>query len=282
MVTGTKEKTKHRNVSPWEDKFYLEVYLLRRNGATSKANVAEKLGVSAPTFTSWLEKRPALKEAWDKGGEREEVKGSATLREFIYGRMEPRLRRLWDCIMEEGGNPESGNTVEALLYGKPKRVRQHLFLHALTCTNFNTSKAASMVNVSMATVRNWEQTDPGFGELVEEMEEHKLNFFEDAFIERVNRGDSAAIIHAMRTKGRARGYGDQKSVDVQVAGQIDVNHTHVDITKLNLPVDVLKQVLAAMRAHMDTANVPRLPGTAISTVAVTTNGEDEDDVEEDD
>ena len=276
------EKIRKKRVE-WNDRFYLETYLLRRDGTKSVHNVASALGVSEPAFAKWLRDKPALREAWERAAEDGTGRGCAgSLKEFIYNRMDPKLKRVWDQIIEEGG-VDGGPRVEAILAGKPTRVRQHLFIHALTCTSYNVSRAASMVNISMAGVKKWYETDPVFADLIEEIEEHKINFFEGRFIDLVVKGEPSAVIHAIKTKGRGRGYGEQKQVAVQVNGQIDVNHTHVDITQLDLPVDVLRVVLDAMRAKMDRDNVPRLPGTAkVLTQAVTTNVMDDDDDEAED
>jgi len=82
---------------------------------------------------------------------------------------------------------------------------------------------------------------------VDEIHWHKANYFESAFIGRVAAGDTPAIIHAVKTKCRHRGYNDK--IEVEHSGTIGNEHTF-SITDLDLDVDTRKKVLEALRKKL--------------------------------
>ena len=136
--------------------------------------------------------------------------------------------------------------MERLLDNAGKRARQHLFLYALTASNFNASEACRKVNISRKTFENWVTTEPEFGQLIDEMHWHKKNFFESALVGLIRSGDSSATIFANRTLNRDRGYNEK--FELEVKGQVNHAHAHiVQIDDLNLPIKVRRLILEAMR-----------------------------------
>jgi hypothetical protein len=157
------------------------------------------------------------------------------------------LRELWDEINECEHLENGVERVEALLKGHGIRARQHLFLYALTQSMFNVSQSLRKLGISRKTFENWVANDPDFAELMDEIHWYKENFFEQAFIGRVAAGDTHAIIHAVKTKCRSRGYNDK--VEIEHSGTITHENT-VSIVDLDLPAETRRQVLDALRAKM--------------------------------
>lgn len=215
----------------------------------TEKEVAKAIGVSQPTFARWKAQRPALRDAWDRGkevGSRRDLQ--PTFREYVYQRLSPELQALWDEInaMEEADNDIA--RVEAMLEGQGKRARQHLFLYALTSSNFNISRAMRKLNIRRAQFDGWVANEPEFAELMAEIHWHKKNFFEDALIQRVAAGDTPAVIFAAKTQLKDRGYHDK--IDINVQQDINVTSLQVSVSfdELELPLAVRRQVLQAMRA----------------------------------
>jgi hypothetical protein len=128
------------------------------------------------------------------------------------------------------------------------RGRQHLFLYSLIHSNFNVSASCRRLNIDRKTFTRWVTTDPGFAELLDEVHWHKKNYFEQAFIGLVQRGDTPAILHAARTQLRDRGYGDR--LDVSHSGTIQHDHDHrIALEDLDLPLNVRRVILDAVRAQ---------------------------------
>ena len=171
--------------------------------------------------------------------------------DYCYTKLPLTVRGIWDemrDIQTDGGDP-SGEATEQLLrlHGKP--VRQRLFIHAIVWTNFNMNKAARLCNITFASVQSWLE-DPNFRELLKELEWQKKNFFENAFLQKVAEGDSAAIIHAVKTQLKDRGYNEK----VVVEHQGIVQHEHNQGFNINALLDDLSinakhEVLMAMRKH---------------------------------
>lgn len=233
----------------WEDTYYVTAYEHARNGLTD-AQIAEMLKVDPATFCIWKQKKPALHDALQRA--RRTITQSKTQQtlDYIYNRLPPHLKLLWDkinlCEHAEGGSAK----LEALFKDHGMRARQHLFLHAMIVTNFNASEACRKVGVSKATVDAWVRTDPDFPELLDEILWHKKNFFESALIERVAEGDVNATLFANRTLNRDRGYGESKSIEV--SGEVRHSHSHtvtIDPEELGLPFDVARLIYEKLKEH---------------------------------
>jgi hypothetical protein len=247
-VTDTKPK--------WRDELYLEIYQLARSGLSDSA-VAKTLGVTDKTFLAWRRRRPAVAHAL-RQARSDKKKGSETFREYVYKRLPEELQHVWDKIhkADEAGNPIV--RFEALIARHGKNGRQHLFLHALLHSNFNASEACRLVNIPRATLNNWLKYDPDFAALVDEVQWHKANFFEGKLIELVERGEPSIVWNVNKTFNRKRGYEDK----IKVEGKHLHEHVHahgvVDVDSLGLPLDVRKQLLAAVRAkQVDVIDAPQ-------------------------
>lgn len=226
----------------WDDAFYVQCYKLALQGMTNDG-IARMLKVANPTFEKWLKDRPALKQAIKDGRGTNKKSSSITFRDYIFDSLPPRLRKLWRKIDKCSDASNSYQRIQALFRKNGEDARKHLFLYALTSTNFNPSQACKRVGISLATLKGWIARDMEFAELVDEIEVHKDNFFESALVEKVAEGDTQAILFANRNRNKKRGYGD--AVEVEVNGQINHNH-NVDLAGLDLPIKVLRMVYKAI------------------------------------
>lgn len=237
----------------FEETMYVTAYELARDGLSDQ-QIAKTLGVAGITFKGWCNRRPALADAVARGRYRRDPGDEFTFHNYIYDHLSPHLQEVWKdinaCELLENGVER----VEALLANTGIRARQHLFLYSLTQSAFNISKSLRKLNIPRRSYEDWCANDPDFAELIDEIHWHKKNFFEQAFIARVKAGDTPAVIHAVKTMCRDRGYSDR--VEVVHSGTVTHNHA-VNITDLALPIAIRQAVLTALRRHTETT----LPGT---------------------
>jgi len=167
-----------------------------------------------------------------------------TFQEYVYDQLSPAMRELWNKISECELLDSPAERVAALLANHGKQARQHLLIYALTQSMFNVSQSLRKLGISRKLYDSWKANDPEFAELCNEIHWHKNNFFEHAFIGRVQAGDTAAIIHAVKTRCRDRGYNEK--IEVEHTGTITHEHT-VTLADLDLPLDVRRAILDALR-----------------------------------
>lgn len=240
----------------WHDGMYVDAFLLAKSGS-SDAQIGEALGISRTVFDDWKVKKSALADALRRG----RVAKDESFREFVYGRLPPPLKELWDRINLCESSPSGIERIEALLERAGLYARQHLFLYALIDSGFNASEACRKLNVSKGVLEGW-KTDPRFGELMNEVHWHKGNFFENALVGKVSEGDAACIMFANKTFNRDRGYGEK--VDVTINKTVKVEHSvrqEVTIRLDHLPLEAKKQILCILRENekgkTEITSVPR-------------------------
>jgi hypothetical protein len=194
--------------------------------------------VDEMTFKSWRKKLPALEDAFNQGKKLAEM----SFQEYVYNRLPSKLKTTWDKITEWDDHPNATRRIYNLLCSHGIRARQQLFIHALINKNFNVSRALESMCMSKQQLFNWTKTDPNFSELLDEIEWHRKNFYEDKLFDLVKEGNAAATIFVNRTKNRDRGYGNK--IEVEHTGNISHSHKHViDLESLNLPLELRKQIL---------------------------------------
>lgn len=238
--------------------FYVAAYRLARDGLSDK-QVAKALGVAGNTLRTWCARRPALKEALAEARDNRDHLDTTTFHEYIFNHLSPKLQDLWNAINECENLTNGVERIDALFRGHGIRARQHLFLYALTQSLFNTSAALRKLAIPRKTFEGWCANDPVFAEMVDEIHWHKNNFFEQAFMGRVAAGDTSAIIHAVKTRCRARGYNER--IEVEHTGTIQHEHT-VSVADLDLPLDTRREILKALRAHQ-AATPGAVPGNRL-------------------
>ena len=96
-------------------------------------------------------------------------------------------------------------------------LKKKHFVEAYQKAFGNISMACKAADVSRGAYYLWLEHDPEFKAAIEalEPEEIFLDFVENALAQKIAKGDTTAIIFALKTKGRKRGY--QEKVDDQAA-----------------------------------------------------------------
>lgn len=236
--------------SLFKNQYIITVYELAKTGMSEVA-MAKVLGISTPTFYSWEAKKPAFKLAIQEGRKvhKGEGKIGASFRDYVFQRLSPELRVLWKKINKLNKSKSGTEKIEALLANRGKSIRQHLFIYAWTASNFSLSQALKKVNISRSTFDLWKNTEPDFLKLVQEIDWHKKNFFEDSLCRLIAGGDTSATIFANRTRNRDRGYNEKIEVDMEVDGSI--NQHIVSMNLLKLPLNTRKEILKSIREKND-------------------------------
>lgn len=227
----------------WNDEYYVLGFELAKSGLSDQ-RLAKFMGITVTTLKQWRAKRKAFNAAIERGRKFCNGKSTMTFREYVYQRLSPRLQELWDKINECEDAPSGVARLEALLEKHGKSARQHLFLYALTSSNFNASEACRKVNIARQTMEQWVEDDPDFAALLQEVDWHKQNFFESSLVALVASGDPSATIFANRTYNRKRGYGEK--TEVEMTGRVEHEHI-VSVRDLNLPLETRLSLLQAIR-----------------------------------
>jgi len=226
---------------------YVTAFELARDGQLD-SHIAAGLGVSLPTLLRWMKNDPVMLDAVTRGRRGRTPDNAFTFSDYVYDRLPPELQKVWDALMECETAKAGVDRIQALLGNAGIRARQHLFLHALTQSQFNVSQAMHRLLIPRKAYDNWCKNDPGFAELVDQLLWHKKNFFESAFLKGVHEGNPLLVLHGVKTQCADRGYNDRLLVEHKGTVQHDHRHT-VDVTALDLPLNVRQAVLAALRKH---------------------------------
>jgi hypothetical protein len=189
-----------------------------------------------------------------------------------------RLQRVWDEMSEFDDGETGYAKARALMRTKPKRARQQLLIYAVLSSGFNLTKALRRVGIPRKTLLDWMENDPGFTDLLHEVQEMKKDFFEEGLVGLVKRGDSPGIIFANRTQNRDRGYGEK--TEIHHSGNI-VQWT-IPVNELNLPTDTLRTLLTALKeqkalVEKATKPVPQLVDATVLSAEFETEGASDGD-----
>ena len=103
-------------------------------------------------------------------------------------------------------------------------IKKKAFVDAYKKTYGNISKACEIVGINRGTFYNWEKNNKAFKKAIEDVEpeEEFLDFVEDALTKKIKSGDTTAIIFALKTKGKNRGYIERTE---QVVKNIEIDFT---------------------------------------------------------
>lgn len=252
--TGVKAKPKknaakcdepRETMYKWSDDFYVLAYRLAKQGLPDYA-IAQQLGVTHQHLLRWLKRKPSLANALAAARDVNSSSFQAEFRDYVYARLPDNLKEIWDELNRCERKGSGVARLEALLEKNGKRARQHLFMYALVNCNFNPSEACRRVNVSKQVLDGWIKNDPDFSELMDQIQWHKGNFFEEGLVKLVREGDTKAIVFANERFNKSRGYGNK--VEVNHSGQVNHLHAHmIDLEGLELPSEIKMQILEAVR-----------------------------------
>lgn len=84
---------------------------------------------------------------------------------------------------------------------------------------------------SYTTIRKWEEEDAEFAEAVKDYELEGGDFVESALFNKIEEGDTAAIIFYCKTKLKNRGYTERREITA-ADGKDLIKNTDVDLSKL--------------------------------------------------
>jgi hypothetical protein len=246
---------RRKNPNKWRPIFVLKAYLLAKAGMPER-DIHASLGVGHQSWNNWKHKLPELREAL---GMAQEARGEVdTLADYCFAQLPRDLQEVWRELTkaEEGGGVA---ILEQILMDHGRATRQRLYLHALVESDFNPSRAMSRMRVTRTELRDWLNTDPAFAELVEEMQEHKKNFFEESLVRLAAAGETAAVIFANKTLNKDRGYAVSADLNVKHSGQIQ--HNVLDLAELMpyLGQDTRLAVLEGLRQLQAKGGLQRLP-----------------------
>lgn len=80
----------------------------------------------------------------------------------------------------------------------------------------NISVSCRAYGINRQTFYNWYANDPDFKAAADDVKEVRMDFIENALMQRINAGDTTAIIWATKTICRSRGYVERVESDVSV------------------------------------------------------------------
>ncbi|MCD8136113.1 MAG: hypothetical protein LUH01_09245 [Parabacteroides gordonii] len=91
--------------------------------------------------------------------------------------------------------------------------------------------ACEKAGFSRQTYYRWYRDDPEFKARADDISELQIDVAEASLLKKIQKGDTAAIIFYLKTKGKDRGYSERR--EVVVPGGIDVNQKNLDVSKLS-------------------------------------------------
>jgi hypothetical protein len=237
-----------KTLTKYNDAQVFKLYEILRSGATFR-QAAGLMGVCIDTLKAWRREYPIVQEAVRAGRAARALKedgGVGRFMDYVYERLPGELQELWDKIQRWDAEENGVLKIEAALEEAGKYARQHLFIHSWVTSNFKLATALKLVNISRSTFKRWCEEDDQFCELLEEIQQYKKDFFEDALIGLVALGDSPATIFANKTINKDRGYGESKKQQVEVIGKVEHEHM-MTVEDLDLPVEVQRAMLESLR-----------------------------------
>ena len=91
--------------------------------------------------------------------------------------------------------------------------------------------ACEKAGISRQTYYRWYREDPEFKARADDISELQIDVAEASLLKKIQKGDTAAIIFYLKTKGKDRGYSERR--EVVVPGGIDINQKDFDVSRLS-------------------------------------------------
>jgi hypothetical protein len=104
-------------------------------------------------------------------------------------------------------------------------VKKQALVNAYAKAYGNVSKACELVECSRKTYYKYLKEDQEFKTAIEAVEPNELfvDFAEQHLIKKIENGDTTAIIFALKTRGKKRGYVERQEVQTEHKTQLVLN-----------------------------------------------------------
>ena len=98
-----------------------------------------------------------------------------------------------------------------------RKIRKRAFIETFKKTFGNISQTCKVLDMDRSTYYKWLKEDEDFKIEIESVEPKELflDFTESKLVEKINTGDTTAIIFTLKTKGKSRGYIERKEIEHQ-------------------------------------------------------------------
>lgn len=237
----------------------LEIHQAAIEGLTLTA-AAARLDVTDQTLRNWFKSKKSARRAWDHGqaaraGAVAEADDSKAFARYVFRQLPPDMQVLWSLAVGDDEMAPIDYSVSAgIISNATDYQRKYMYAHAMASTGWNKNLSMQVCGISFAELQRWQSTDEDFLNLMYQLEHFRKNYFEQQLQNLVARQDPASVMFVNKCINRDRGYGEQ--VNVKHTGTVTQDHTGtvtqninmVALGNLNLPVDILRQVMEAIEA----------------------------------
>ena len=104
---------------------------------------------------------------------------------------------------------ENGNYINSEKRDLPELKRK--FIEILTANLGHFSKSAVQLGVNKSTLYDWCKQDKDFQKAIKDVDIQLIEMVESELYKKIKAGDTNAIIFFLKTKGKRRGWGDDKN-----------------------------------------------------------------------
>jgi hypothetical protein len=111
------------------------------------------------------------------------------------------LNKQEDSLQITTGTPEQENAARPVL-----AARKKAFVEAMIKSLGVATRASLATGIPLRTHRGWMQADEVYRDAIIEVKEVALDFYEESLHELIRKKNPAAVIFALKTQGKKRGY----------------------------------------------------------------------------
>ena len=97
----------------------------------------------------------------------------------------------------------------------------------------NVTVSAPLAGIERTTHYLWMKEDPDYAEAVNELKNVAVDFYEQALHERIKAGSDAAVIFALKTQGRSRGWQERQ--------ELKVEHNYSELSDEEIAAEIAKR-----------------------------------------
>ena len=231
----------------WDDMLLIHSFLA---GWRNQSRPYRFLGMSKDNWDRYIEEGKPLDKALALGkkmAENVEVVDPANHdldlnhRDYVYGRLPPQLQKYWDKLEKIGSGTDAD--IDRFIGDHGEGFRKAVFIK-VAAEAFDVSAGMQRAGISGVVLKKWLRDDRNFRGIYDEVLFHKGNMIEKALMERIESGDTQAIIFASKTLNKDRGYGEVSRVEHSHTHE--VNHTTINLMDLPLEPAILNTIVKAI------------------------------------